>query len=141
MNKAAMTMTNAMTNMTNEDAKAIIKNNAMTNMVNEDAKASLRMKMFSIVFKNTIEHSKEKITIEKVELMKRVFACFIMATKIKVESNRDITTYKFNNEKSWEKEAKNLIYQLIDESIWFEDIYENGFCCRNASNSYRITCK
>lgn len=134
MNKAAMMM-NA---MTNEDAKAIIKNNAMTN---EDVKASLRMKMFSIVFKNTIEHSKETMTIDKAELMKRVFACFIMSTKIKVESDKDITIYKFNNEKNWEKEAKNLIYQLIDETIWFEDTYENGFCCRNANNFYRITCK
>ena len=140
MNKAAMMM-NAMTNMTNEDAKAIIKNNAMTNMVNEDTKASLRMKMFSIVFKNTIERSREAMTTQKAELMKRVFACFIMATKIKVESNTDISIYKFNNEKTWEKEAKNLIYQLIDETIWFEDVYETGFCCRNASNSYRITCK
>lgn len=140
MNKAAMMM-NAMTNMTNEDAKAIIKNNAMTNMVNEDTKASLRMKMFDIVFKNTIERSRETMTMEKVEIMKRVFACFIMATKIKVESNTDISIYKFNNEKNWEKEAKNLIYQLINETIWFEDVYENGFCCTNASNSYRITCK
>lgn len=140
MNKAAMMM-NAMTNMTNEDAKAIIKNNTMTNMVNEDTKASLRMKMFSIVFKNTIERSRETMTMEKVEIMKRVFACFIMATKIKVESNTDISIYKFNDEKTWEKEAKNLIYQLIDETIWFEDVYENGFCCRNTSNSYRITCK
>lgn len=137
MNKAAMMM-NAMTNMTNEDAKAIIKNNAMTN---EDTKASLRMKMFSIVFKNTIERSKENMTMEKVEIMKRVFARFIMSTKIRVESATDISIYKFNNEKNWEKEAKNLIYQLIDETIWFEDIYENGFCCRNANNSYRITCK
>lgn len=138
MNKAAMMM-NAM-NMTNEDAKAIIKNNAM-NMTNEDVKASLRMKMFSIVFKNTIERSRENMTIEKVEIMKRVFACFIMSTKIKVESDKDISIYKFNNEKNWEKEAKNLIYQLINETIWFEDVYETGFCCRNASNSYRITCK
>lgn len=134
MNKAAM-----MTNMTNEDAKAIIKNNA--NVIGNDVKASLRMKMFNIVFKNTIERSRENMTIEKAELMKRVFACFIMSTKIKVESDKDITIYKFNNEKNWEKEAKNLIYQLVDESIWFEDVYENGFCCRNASNSYRITCK
>ena len=138
MNKAAMMM-NAM-NMTNEDAKAIIKNNAM-NMTNEDTKASLRMKMFNIVFKNTIEKSRENMTMEKVDIMKRVFACFIMSTKIKVESDKDITIYKFNNEKNWEKEAKNLIYQLINETIWFEDVYETGFCCRNASNSYRITCK
>ena len=136
MNKAAMMMTT----MTNEDAKAIIKNNAITN-INEDTKASLRMKMFSIVFKNTIERSREAMTMNKAELMKRVFACFIMSTKIKVESDKDITIYKFNNEKNWEKEAKNLIYQLVDESIWFEDTYENGFCCRNANNSYRITCK
>ena len=107
----------------------------------EDTKAAMRMKMFSIVFKNTIERSKENMTMEKVEIMKSVFARFIMASKIRVESATDITIYKFNNEKSWEKEAKNLIYQLIDENIWFEDIYENGFCCRNASNSYRITCK
>lgn len=133
MNKAAMMM-NAM-NMTNEDAKAIIKNNAM-NMTNEDTKASLRMKMFNIVFKNTIEKSRE-MTMEKVDIMKRVFACFIMSTKIKVESDKDITIYKFNNEKNWEKEAKNLIYQLINETIWFEDVYETGFCCRNASNSVR----
>lgn len=138
MNKAATMMMNAMANMTNEDAKVIIKNNAMTN---EDAKASIRMKMFNIVFKNTIERSRENMTMEKAELMKRVFACFIMASKIKVESATDITTYKFNNEKTWEKEAKALIYQLIDETIWFEDIYANGFCCRNANNSYRITCK
>ena len=132
MNKAAM-----MTNMTNEDAKTIIT----TNVIGNDVKASLRLKMFDIVFKNTIERSRENMTMEKVELMKRVFACFIMATKIRIESATDITIYKFNNEKSWEKEAKNLIYQLIDESIWFEDVYENGFCCRNANNSYRITCK
>ena len=81
------------------------------------------------------------MTMEKVDIMKRVFARFIMSTKIKVESNTDISIYKFNNEKAWEKEAKNLIYQLINETIWFEDIYENGFCCRNANNSYRITCK
>ena len=123
--------------MTNAEAKNIIKNNVIGN----DVKASLRMKMFNIVFKNTIERSRENMTIEKVEIMKRVFACFIMSTKIKVESDKDITIYKFNNEKNWEKEAKNLIYQLIDETIWFEDTYENGFCCRNASNSYRITCK
>ena len=135
MNKAAMMM-NA---MTNEDAKAIIKNNA--NVIGNDVKASLRLKMFDIVFKNTIERSREAMTKEKAELMKRVFACFIMSTKIKVESDKDITIYKFNNERNWEKEAKNLIYQLIDETIWFEDTYENGFCCRNASNSYRITCK
>ena len=135
MNKAAMMM-NA---MTNEDAKAIIKNNA--NVIGNDVKASLRLKMFNIVFKNTIERSRENMTMEKVDMMKRVFACFIMSTKIKVESDKDITIYKFNNERNWEKEAKNLIYQLIDETIWFEDIYENGFCCRNASNSYRITCK
>ena len=132
MNKAAM-----MTNMTNEDAKTIIT----TNVIGNDVKASLRMKMFSIVFKNTIERSREEMTMNKTELMKRVFACFIMSTKIKVESDKDITIYKFNNEKNWEKEAKNLIYQLVDESIWFEDTYENGFCCRNANNSYRITCK
>lgn len=123
--------------MTNAEAKNIIKNNVIGN----DVKASLRMKMFNIVFKNTIERSRENMTIEKVEIMKRVFARFIMSTKIKVESDKDITIYKFNNEKSWEKEAKNLIYQLIDETIWFEDVYETGFCCRNASNSYRITCK
>lgn len=133
MNKAAMMM-NA---MTNEDAKTIIT----TNVIGNDVKASLRMKMFSIVFKNTIERSREAMTMNKAELMKRVFACFIMSTKIKVESDKDITIYKFNNEKNWEKEAKNLIYQLVDESIWFEDVYETGFCCRNASNSYRITCK
>ena len=135
MNKAAMMM-NA---MTNEDATAIIKNNA--NVIGNDVKASLRLKMSNIVFKNTIERSRENMTMEKVDMMKRVFACFIMSTKIKVESDKDITIYKFNNERNWEKEAKNLIYQLIDETIWFEDIYENGFCCRNASNSYRITCK
>ena len=123
--------------MTNAEAKNIIKNNVIGN----DVKASLRMKMFNIVFKNTIERSRENMTIEKVEIMKRVFARFIMSTKIKVESDKDITIYKFNNEKNWEKEAKNLIYQLIDETIWFEDTYENGFCCRNANNSYRITCK
>lgn len=123
--------------MTNAEAKNIIKNNVIGN----DVKASLRMKMFNIVFKNTIERSRENMTMEKVDIMKRVFACFIMSTKIKVESDKDITIYKFNNEKNWEKEAKNLIYQLIDETIWFEDIYENGFCCRNANNSYRITCK
>ena len=123
--------------MTNAEAKNIIN----TNVIGNDVKASLRMKMFDIVFKNTIERSRETMTMEKAELMKRVFACFIMASKIKVESATDITTYKFNNEKTWEKEAKNLIYQLIDETIWFEDIYENGFCCRNANNSYRITCK
>ena len=123
--------------MTNAEAKNIIN----ANVIGNDVKASLRMKMFSIVFKNTIERSKEAMTIEKAELMKRVFACFIMATKIKVESTTDISIYKFNNEKNWEKEAKNLIYQLIDETIWFEDVYETGFCCRNASNSYRITCK
>ena len=123
--------------MTNAEAKNIIN----ANVIGNDVKASLRMKMFSIVFKNTIERSKEAMTIEKAELMKRVFACFIMATKIKVESTTDISIYKFNNEKNWEKEAKNLIYQLIDENIWFEDIYENGFCCRNGRNSYRITCK
>ena len=123
--------------MTNVEAKNIIKNNVIGN----DVKASLRMKMFNIVFKNTIERSRENMTIEKAEIMKRVFARFIMATKIKVESDKDITIYKFNNEKNWEKEAKNLIYQLIDETIWFEDTYENGFCCRNANNSYRITCK
>lgn len=122
--------------MTNAEAKNIIKNNVIGN----DVKASLRMKMFNIVFKNTIERSRENMTIEKVEIMKRVFARFIMSTKIKVESDKDITIYKFN-EKNWEKEAKNLIYQLIDETIWFEDVYETGFCCRNASNSYRITCK
>ena len=123
--------------MTNAEAKNIIKNNVIGN----DVKASLRMKMFNIVFKNTIERSRENMTMEKVEIMKRVFARFIMATKIKVESDKDITIYKFNNEKNWQKEAKNLIYQLVDETIWFEDIYETGFCCRNASNSYRITCK
>ena len=123
--------------MTNAEAKNIIN----TNVIGNDVKASLRMKMFDIVFLNTIERSRETMTMEKAELMKRVFACFIMASKIKVESATDITTYKFNNEKTWEKEAKNLIYQLIDETIWFEDIYENGFCCRNANNSYRITCK
>lgn len=123
--------------MTNAEAKNIIKNNVIGN----DVKASLRMKMFDIVFKNTIERSRETMTKEKAELMKRVFACFIISTKIKVESDKDITIYKFNNEKNWEKEAKNLIYQLIDETIWFEDTYENGFCCRNANNSYRITCK
>lgn len=123
--------------MTNAEAKNIIKNNVIGN----DVKASLRMKMFNIVFKNTIERSRENMTMEKVDIMKRVFACFIMSTKIKVESDKDITIYKFNNEKNWEKEAKNLIYQLVDESIWFEDTYENGFCCRNANNSYRITCK
>lgn len=127
---------NTMT-MTNAEAKNIIN----TNVIGNDVKASLRMKMFSIVFKNTIERSRETMTMKKAELMKRVFACFIMATKIKVESDKDITIYKFNNEKNWQKEAKNLIYQLIDESIWFEDVYETGFCCRNASNSYRITCK
>ena len=121
--------------MTNAEAKNII------NVIGNDVKASLRMKMFNIVFKNTIERSKENITMEKVEIMKRVFARFIMANKIKVESDKDITIYKFNNEKNWQKEAKNLIYQLIDETIWFEDVYETGFCCRNASNSYRITCK
>lgn len=125
------------TTMTNTEAKNIIN----ANVIGNDVKASLRMKMFDIVFKNTIERSKEAMTMEKAELMKRVFACFIMATKIKVESATDITTYKFNNEKTWEKEAKNLINQLIDETIWFEDVYENGFCCRNANNSYRITCK
>ena len=123
--------------MTNAEAKNIIN----ANVIGNDVKASLRMKMFDIVFKNTIERSREAMTMEKAELMKRVFACFIIATKIKVESATDITTYKFNNEKTWEKEAKNFIYQLIDETIWFEDIYENGFCCRNANNSYRITCK
>lgn len=123
--------------MTNAEAKNIIN----TNVIGNDVKASLRMKMFNIVFKNTIERSREAMTIEKVEIMKRVFACFIMATKIRVESATDISIYKFNNEKNWEKEANNLIYQLIDESIWFEDVYENGFCCRNANNSYRITCK
>lgn len=123
--------------MTNAEAKNIIKNNVIGN----DVKASLRLKMFNIVFKNTIERSRENMTMEKVDMMKRVFACFIMSTKIKVESDKDITIYKFNNERNWEKEAKNLIYQLIDETIWFEDIYENGFCCRNANNSYRITCK
>lgn len=123
--------------MTNAEAKNIIKNNVIGN----DVKASLRMKMFNIVFKNTIERSRENMTIEKVEIMKRVFARFIMSTKIKVESDKDITIYKFNNEKNWQKEAKNLIYQLIDETIWFEDVYETGFCCRNANNSYRITCK
>lgn len=123
--------------MTNAEAKNIIN----ANVIGNDVKASLRMKMFDIVFKNTIERSRETMTMEKAELMKRVFAYFIMSNKIKVESATDITTYKFNNEKTWEKEAKNLIYQLIDETIWFEDIYENGFCCRNANNSYRITCK
>lgn len=123
--------------MTNAEAKNIIN----ANVIGNDVKASLRMKMFDIVFKNTIERSRETMTMEKAELMKRVFACFIMATKIKVESATDITIYKFNNEKNWENEAKKLIYQLIDESIWFEDVYENGFCCRNANNSYRITCK
>lgn len=123
--------------MTNAEAKNIIN----TNIIGNDVKASLRMKMFNIVFKNTIERSREAMTMEKAELMKRVFARFIMATKIRVESATDISIYKFNNEKNWEKEAKNLIYQLIDESIWFEDVYENGFCCRNANNSYRITCK
>ena len=123
--------------MTNAEAKNIIN----ANVIGNDVKASLRMKMFDIVFKNTIERTKEAITMEKAELMLRVFACFIMATKIKIESATDITIYKFNNEKNWEKEAKNLIYQLIDETIWFEDVYENGFCCRNANNSYRITCK
>lgn len=123
--------------MTNAEAKNIIN----ANVIGNDVKASLRMKMFSIVFKNTIERSRETMTMEKAELMKRVFACFIMATKIKVESDKDISIYKFNNEKNWEKEAKNLIYQLIDETIWFEDVYENGFICRNADNSYRITCK
>ena len=125
------------TTMTNAEAKNIIN----ANVIGNDVKASLRLKMFDIVFKNTIERSREAMTTQKAELMKRVFACFIMATKIKVESNTDISIYKFNNEKTWEKEAKNLIYQLIDETIWFEDIYENGFCCRNANNSYRITCK
>lgn len=123
--------------MTNAEAKNIIN----ANVIGNDVKASLRLKMFDIVFKNTIERSRETMTMEKAELMKRVFACFIMATKIKVESATDITIYKFNNEKTWEKEAKNLIYQLIDETIWFEDTYENGFCCRNANNFYRITCK
>ena len=123
--------------MTNAEAKNIIN----ANVIGNDVKASLRMKMFSIVFKNTIERSREAMTMEKAELMKRVFACFIMATKIRVESATEISIYKFNNEKNWEKEAKNLIYQLVDESIWFEDVYENGFCCRNANNSYRITCK
>lgn len=123
--------------MTNAEAKNIIN----ANVIGNDVKASLRMKMFNIVFKNTIERSREAMTMEKAELMKRVFARFIMATKIRVESATDISIYKFNNEKNWEKEAKNLIYQLIDESIWFEDVYENGFCCRNANNSYRITCK
>ena len=123
--------------MTNAEAKNIINANILGN----DVKASLRLKMFDIVFKNTIERSRETMTNEKAELMKRVFACFIMATKIKVESATDITIYKFNNEKTWEKEAKNLIYQLIDETIWFEDTYKNGFCCRNANNFYRITCK
>ena len=123
--------------MTNAEAKNIIN----ANVIGNDVKASLRLKMFDIVFKNTIERSRETMTMEKAELMKRDFACFIMATKIKVESATDISIYKFNNEKNWEKEAKNLIYQLIDESIWFEDVYENGFCCRNANNSYRITCK
>ena len=125
------------TTMTNAEAKNIIN----ANVIGNDVKASLRLKMFDIVFKNTIERSRETMTKEKAELMKRVFACFIMSTKIKVESNTDISIYKFNNEKTWEKEAKNLIYQLIDETIWFEDVYENGFCCRNANNSYRITCK
>lgn len=128
---------NTIMTMTNAEAKNIIN----ANVIGNDVKASLRMKMFDIVFKNTIERSKEAMTMEKAELMKRVFACFIMATKIRIESATDITTYKFNNEKVWEKEAKNLIYQLIDETIWFEDVYENGFCCRNANNSYRITCK
>ena len=128
---------NTIMTMTNAEAKNIIN----ANVIGNDVKASLRMKMFDIVFKNTIERTKKAITMEKAELMLRVFACFIMATKIKVESATDITTYKFNNEKTWEKEAKNLIYQLIDETIWFEDVYENGFCCRNANNSYRITCK
>ena len=128
---------NTIMTMTNAEAKNIIN----ANVIGNDVKASLRMKMFDIVFKNTIERTKKAITMEKAELMLRVFACFIMATKIKVESATDITTYKFNNEKMWEKEAKNLIYQLIDETIWFEDVYENGFCCRNANNSYRITCK
>lgn len=123
--------------MTNAEAKNIINTIATTN----DVKASLRMKMFNIVFKNTIERSRENMTMEKVDIMKRVFACFIMSSKIKVESDKDITIYKFNNEKNWQKEAKNLIYQLVDETIWFEDTYENGFCCRNANNSYRITCK
>ena len=123
--------------MTNAEAKNIIN----ANVIGNDVKASLRLKMFNIVFKNTIERSREAMTMEKVEMMKKVFACFIMATKIKVESDKDITIYKFNNERSWEKEAKNLIYQLIDETIWFEDTYENGFCCRNANNFYRITCK
>lgn len=123
--------------MTNAEAKNIIN----ANVIGNDVKASLRLKMFDIVFKNTLERSREAMTMEKAELMKRVFACFIMSTKIKVESDKDITIYKFNNEKNWEKEAKNLIYQLIDETIWFEDVYETGFCCRNASNSYRITCK
>lgn len=124
--------------MTNAEAKNII--NINTNVIG-DVKASLRIKMFDIVFKNTIERSRENMTIEKVELMKRVFARFIMATKIKIESTTDITIYKFTNEKTWEKEAKKLIYQLIDETIWFEDVCKNGFCCRNANNSYRITCK
>lgn len=128
---------NTIMTMTNAEAKNIIN----ANVIGNDVKASLRMKMFDIVFKNTIERTKKAITMEKAELMLRVFACFIMATKIKVESNTDISIYKFNNEKTWEKEAKNLIYQLIDETIWFEDVYENGFCCRNANNSYRITCK
>ena len=123
--------------MTNAEAKNIIN----ANVIGNDVKASLRLKMFDIVFKNTIERSRENMTIEKAELMKRVFACFIMATKIRVESATDISIYKFNNEKNWEKEAKNLIYQLIDESIWFEDVYENGFCCSTPNNSYRITCK
>ena len=121
--------------MTNAEAKNII------NVIGNDVKASLRMKMFNIVFKNTIERSRENMTMEKVEIMKRVFSRFIMATKIRVEADKDIAIYKFNNEKNWQKEAKNLIYQLIDETIWFEDVYETGFCCRNASNSYRITCK
>lgn len=81
--------------MTNAEAKNIIN----ANVIGNDVKASLRMKMFDIVFKNTIERSRETMTMEKAELMKRVFACFIMATKIKVESATDITTYKFNNEK------------------------------------------
>lgn len=123
--------------MTNAEAKNIIN----ANVIGNDVKASLRLKMFNIVFKNTIERSREAMTMEKAELMKRVFARFIMATKIRVESATDISIYKFNNEKNWEKEAKNLIYQLIDETIWFEDTYENGFCCRNANNFYRITCK
>ena len=128
---------NTIMTMTNAEAKNIIN----ANVIGNDVKASLRMKMFDIVFKNTIERTREAMTKEKAELMKRVFACFIMSTKIRIESATDITTYKFNNEKTWEKEAKNLIYQLIDESIWFEDTYENGFCCHNANNSYKITCK